>query len=49
MLAIGLLGELHVRHYYSSEHPTPYAIERIVRLRSQGEPSLMSDGREDGF
>jgi glycosyltransferase involved in cell wall biosynthesis len=50
LLAIGLLGELHVRHYYSSQHPTPYAIERMVRLRAQGEPSLMSDGREDdGF
>jgi glycosyltransferase involved in cell wall biosynthesis len=49
MLAIGLLGELHVRHYYSSEHAAPYAIERIVRLRPQSEPSLISEEREEGF
>jgi len=35
MLAIGLLGELQVRHYFSSKHPVPYAIERMVRLRAQ--------------
>jgi glycosyltransferase involved in cell wall biosynthesis len=49
MLAIGLLGELQVRHYYTSQHPTPYAIERIVRLRAHGETTLMSEGREDEF
>jgi hypothetical protein len=49
MLAIGLLGELHVRHYYTSEHPAPYTIERMVRHRSQSEPSLMSEGRDDEF
>src|SRR5271166_1158428 len=43
MLAIGLLGELQVRHFYSGQHPTPYAIDRLVRLASSEEQSLMSD------
>ncbi len=42
MLAIGLLGELQVRHYYTGSQRTPYAIDRILRLRSPGEPSLLS-------
>ena len=44
MLAIGLLGELQVRHFYSSQHPAPYTIDRIVRLESTEEQSMMSDG-----
>jgi glycosyltransferase involved in cell wall biosynthesis len=43
LLAIGLLGELQVRHYYTTEQRTPYAIERLVRLRSPEEPSLLSE------
>ncbi len=42
LLAIGLLGELQVRHYYTGAQRTPYAIDRIVRLRSPEEPSLLS-------
>ena len=42
MLAIGLLGELQVRHYHTSTHRAPYAIDRLVRLRSPEEPSLLS-------
>jgi glycosyltransferase involved in cell wall biosynthesis len=42
LLAIGLLGELQVRHYYTSSQRTPYAIDRIVRLRTPEEPSLLS-------
>ncbi len=42
MLAIGLLGELQVRHYYTGAQRTPYAIDRIIRLRSPEEPSLLS-------
>ncbi len=49
MLAIGLLGELQVRHYYTSDRPAPYAIERMVRLRTKGEPSMISKGREEEF
>ena len=43
MLAIGLLGELLVRHYYTTQHRTPYAIDRLVRLSSPEEPSILSD------
>jgi glycosyltransferase involved in cell wall biosynthesis len=32
LLAIGLLGELQVRHHYSNQQPAPYAIDRLVRL-----------------
>ena len=44
MLAIGLLGELQVRHFYSSQHIAPYTVDRIVRLESTEEQSMMSDG-----
>jgi glycosyltransferase involved in cell wall biosynthesis len=44
LLAIGLLGELSVRHYYTSQHPAPYTIDRIVRLHVPEEPSLLSEG-----
>ncbi len=43
LLALGLLGELQVRHYYSSQQHTPYAIDRLVRLRAPEEPSILSD------
>jgi hypothetical protein len=43
MVAIGLLGELSVRHYHTSQHPAPYTVDRIVRLASPEEQSLLSD------
>jgi glycosyltransferase involved in cell wall biosynthesis len=43
LLAIGLLGELQVRHYYTSEQQTPYAVDRLVRLRAPEEPRILSD------
>ena len=43
MLAIGLLGELQVRHYYTTQERTPYAIDRLVRLRAPEEPGILSD------
>ena len=43
MLAIGLLGELQVRHYHTSQQRAPYAIDRMVRLRTPEEPSMLSD------
>jgi glycosyltransferase involved in cell wall biosynthesis len=46
LLAIGLLGELQVRHYHSSRHPEPYAIDRVVRLDSPEEQSLLSEDRD---
>ena len=49
MLAIGLLGELQVRHYYTSQHRAPYAIDRMVRLDSPEEQSMLSEGRGGSF
>ena len=44
MLATGLLGELSVRHFHTAKHPAPYTIDRIVRLQSPHEPSILSEG-----
>jgi len=41
LLAIGLLGELQVRHFFASQRPTPYTIDRMVRLRTPQEPSIL--------
>jgi glycosyltransferase involved in cell wall biosynthesis len=49
MLAIGLLGELQVRHYYTSQHPSPYTVDRLVRLVPADEQSLLSESKEDNF
>ena len=49
LLAIGLLGELQVRHYYTSEHPTAYAVDRIVRLIPTDEQTLLPDQHQDEF
>lgn len=43
LLAIGLLGELQVRHYHTASHRSPYAIDRLVRLRAPEEPSMLHD------
>jgi hypothetical protein len=48
LLALGLLGELQVRHYYSSQRPTSYSVDRLVRLVSSDEQSLLSE-RQDGM
>ena len=48
LLAIGLLGELQVRHYYSSQRPASYSVDRLVRLVSADEQSLLSE-RPDGM
>jgi glycosyltransferase involved in cell wall biosynthesis len=48
LVALGLLGELQVRHYYSSQHPASYAVDRLVRLVSADEQSLLSE-RQDGM
>lgn len=49
MLAIGLLGELVVRHYYSSQQPAPYTVDRLVRLSSSEEQSMLTDRLEGNF
>jgi len=48
LMALGLLGELQVRHYYSGQHPASYAVDRLVRLVSADEQSLLSE-RQDGM
>jgi glycosyltransferase involved in cell wall biosynthesis len=40
LIGIGLLGELQVRHYHSPQHRAPYAVERMVRIRSTEETML---------
>jgi glycosyltransferase involved in cell wall biosynthesis len=40
MMGIGLLGELQVRHFHTAAHRAPYAVERVLRLRSS-EESMM--------
>ena len=35
LMGIGLLGELQVRHFYTASHRAPYAVDRILRLRSE--------------
>ena len=49
MLAIGLLGELQVRHYYAGQQPAPYAIDRLVRLTSSEEQGMLTDRMEGNF
>jgi glycosyltransferase involved in cell wall biosynthesis len=44
LLAIGLLGELLVRHYYTARQHAPYAVDRLVRLRTREEQSVLSEG-----
>ncbi len=43
MLAIGLLGELQVRHYHTATHRAPYAVDRLVRMRAPGEASILHE------
>jgi glycosyltransferase involved in cell wall biosynthesis len=44
LMAIGLLGELQVRHFHTGQQRTPYTIERMVRLRMSKEPRVLSKG-----
>ena len=46
MLAIGLLGELQVRHHHTGQHRTPYTIHRLVRLDSAEEQEQGLGARE---
>ncbi len=49
LLALGLLGELQVRHYYTSQHPTSYTVDRLVRLVPADEQNMLSESKEDNF
>jgi glycosyltransferase involved in cell wall biosynthesis len=41
MLAVGLLGEMQVRHYHEPSRRAPYSVDRV--LRAQSEESTISD------
>jgi glycosyltransferase involved in cell wall biosynthesis len=41
MLAVGLLGEMQVRHYHEPTRRAPYSVERL--LRAQSEESAISE------
>ncbi len=43
MLAIGLVSELLVHHYYTSKQHVPYTIDRMVRLHVPEEPAMLSE------
>ncbi|HEX4308555.1 MAG TPA: glycosyltransferase family 2 protein [Acidobacteriaceae bacterium] len=43
LLALGLLGELQVRHYHTAAQRAPYSIDRLVRLRTSEESSILPD------
>ena len=44
MLAIGLVGELQVRHYHQSQYRAPYTIDRLVRLCTPENPGMLHEG-----
>ena len=35
MLAVGLLGEMQVRHYHEPTRRAPYSVDRILRAQSE--------------
>ncbi|MGI9101942.1 MAG: glycosyltransferase family 2 protein [Terriglobales bacterium] len=35
LLAMGLLGELHVHHYYGPGSQTPYTVDKVLRAKDQ--------------
>jgi len=37
LVGVGLLGELQVRHFFTQSQNTPYAVDRIVRIRPSEE------------
>jgi len=37
LIGVGLLGELQVRHFFTQSQNTPYAVDRIVRIRPSEE------------
>jgi glycosyltransferase involved in cell wall biosynthesis len=43
LLAIGLLGELLVRHYYTTQDRTPYAVQSLIRSHSPEVSNMLSE------
>jgi glycosyltransferase involved in cell wall biosynthesis len=37
LIGVGLLGELQVRHFFTGSQNTPYAVDRVVRIRPSEE------------
>jgi len=37
LIGVGLLGELQVRHFFTNSHRSPYAVDRIVRMKPSEE------------
>ena len=35
MLAVGLLGEMQVRHYHEPTRRAPYSVDRVLRAQSE--------------
>ena len=42
LLAIGLLGEMQVRHYHEPTRRAPYALDRVLRTK-HGEEQAVSE------
>jgi glycosyltransferase involved in cell wall biosynthesis len=49
LLALGLLGELQVRHHFTNQHPAAYTVDRLVRLASSEEQSMISGRQQDNY
>ena len=43
LLALGLLGELQVRHYHAAAQRAPYTVDRLVRLRASEESNILPE------
>lgn len=40
LIGVGLLGELQVRHFFTQSQRSPYAVDRVVRMKSPEESLL---------
>jgi hypothetical protein len=40
MLAVGLLGEMQVRHYHEPARRAPYSVDRLLRTQSSEEHTI---------
>lgn len=49
ILAIGLLGELQVRQYYTSQRRELYRVERLLRLSSLEEQKMLLEERDGEY
>lgn len=48
-VALGLLGELQVRHHFTNQHPAAYTVDRLVRLASPEEQNIISGRQQDNY